>query len=81
MGPLVLHSCVNRERETHQQVLLGKVFVGEREEKTDPNMSQGPRKHLVRGWVCAESQGSEWGARRDQGFCLKHSGGRSLLGF
>jgi len=60
-------SCVNRERQTHQQVLLGKVFVGEREEKTAPNMSQRPRKCLVMGWVCAESQGSEWGARRDRG--------------
>lgn len=48
-------------------VLLGKVFVGEREEKTAPNMSQRPRKYLVRGWVCARSQVSEW----DQGPSLE----------
>lgn len=48
-------------------VLLGKVFVGEREEKTAPNMSQRPRKYLVRGWVCAGSQVSEW----DQGPSLE----------
>ena len=48
-------------------VLLGKVFVREREEKTAPNMSQRLRKYLVRGWVCPESQVSEW----DQGPSLE----------
>lgn len=51
-GPLVLHR-VNRERETHQQALLGKVFGwgegGEDRSKHEPGAQEAPR-----GDVCAE---------------------------
>lgn len=47
--------------------VVGEGIFGEREEKTAPNMSQRLRKYLVRGWVCPESQVSEW----DQGPSLE----------
>lgn len=54
--------------------MLGKILVEERK-TTVPNVSQRPRKWLVEGQVCTESQGSKWDVRRAQSIlALKHLG-------